>query len=776
MQRNDPFIAPACALGRSAGHETRAAETKQPWLFAPLGPTGVPLGGLGTGTITRASDGRFSRWTIKAGCVMQADMPANGFMLRVARAGQDPVAHALQPRPETQEMVAFAFQPENPAWEGLFPLAWHRHAPLAGVRAEALSFSPMIAGDVVTSALPVALFRWRLTNEGSEAAEVSLGFSFANLNGWFATPCETRPARVAAGCFNAPLDGARLCGVALDRVQTQNPPSEGSGQWAIGFDRADGLHISRSLAFDAQGDGSEIWQHFLSAGDAPDLGPSWRSEAGFREMAPAHPAGFVSARLTLLPGEARDVSAVLVWDLPVISFGQGRCWLRAYTDDFGTTGQAASAIGDHALSHADDWLRQIEAWQGAQIGQLGDAPHRAGLAINESYFLTEGLSVLTSAKGSPDGRGHFGLIECHDYALYNTLDLWVYAAEGVARWYPELAASVARDFADQTLADDRSLRRHGWDGTLMPLNLAGSCPHDLGGPGEDPFVVANSYTYRDATLWKDLNCDLVLCLYREGRAMGADWRRSRFAAVAAAIDHLQRYDQDGDGMIENDGSPDQTFDNLPMRGPSSYCGGLWIAALLAGAALADEVGETRRAAAWRAQASRATEVFVARLWNGNWFRVDAEGAFSEALFIEQLLGPFLARRLGLGEIIPKSMARRALSHLYEISFLEAGQGEGAVSLARVPENARALLPHKADTSFQTAEIQPGFNFSLAAQFESWGLEAEADHLRRAMHAQLHLTRNLAFQTPAAYDAGRSTCRAILNMRPLSAWWMAEFSA
>ena len=87
-----------------------------------------------------------------------------------------------------------------------------------------------------------------------------------------------------------------------------------------------------------------------------------------------------------------------------------------------------------------------------------------------------------------------------------------------------------------------------------------------------------------------------------------------------------------------------------------------------------------------------------------------------------------------------------------------------------------MLPHKADTSFQTAEIQPGFNFSLAAQFESWGLEAEADHLRRAMHAQLHLTRNLAFQTPAAYDAGRSTCRAILNMRPLSAWWMAEFSA
>ncbi len=770
--RNDPFTAPPAALSRPAGHRHTLSTIKQPWLFKPLGPTGVPLGGLGTGTITRASDGRFSRWTLKAGGVQAFDMPANGFLLRVARAGAAPVARALQPQPDSAEMSAFDFEGEAPDWDGLFPLAWHRHASLDDIRAEAVSFSPVIAGDVDTASLPVGVFRWRLTNGAATPADVSLAFSFANLNGWFDEATEGRPKRVAAGCFNAPLDGADAYGVTLDRVRAG--AGEGTGQWAISMEAGAGAEMSRTLAFDAQGNGAALWDGFLSTGQAPDLGPSWRTESGFRETAPAHPAGMVCAKLRLDPGEVREVTATLVWDLPVIRFGQGRRWHRAYTDAWGRDGQNAAALAAHGLREASDWLRQIEMWQAAQMETLGDAPHRAGLAINEGYFLTEGLSILTSAKDSPDGKRHFGLIECHDYALYNTLDLWIYAAEGVARWFPELAASVADDFAAQTLADDQTPRMHRWEGTLMPLNPAGSCPHDLGGPGEDPFVVPNSYTYRDATLWKDLNCDLVLCLYREGRAMGADWRRARFPAVVAAIDHLQRYDADGDGLIENDGTPDQTFDNLPMKGPSSYCGGLWIAALLAGARLADEAGDTVRARAWADQAGRAREAFVARLWTGDWFRVDTEGAFSQALFIEQLLGPFLARRLGLGEIVPEEMARRALRHLYEISFLEAGQGEGAVSLARVPEAARAHLPHQDDTSFQTAEIQPGFNFSLAAQFEAWGMEAEGDHLRRVLHHELHVKRNLVFQTPAAYDAGRGSCRAVLNMRPLSVWWMAGF--
>ena len=106
--------------------------------------------------------------------------------------------------------------------------------------------------------------------------------------------------------------------------------------------------------------------------------------------------------------------------------------------------------------------------------------------------------------------------------------------------------------------------------------------------------------------------------------------------------------------------------------------------------------------------------------------------------------------------------------------MEAGGGEGAVSITGLSESALASLPHQDDTSFQTSEIQPGFNFSLAAQFDHWGMEAEAASLRAAMYHHLHERRNLSFQTPAAFDRGATTCRAILNMRPMAAEWARRY--
>ena len=773
--RNDTFALPAAALHRPAGHVLPRAAAKMARLFQPLHRTGVPLGGIGTGGITRASDGSFARWTLKGGGVAQFAMPANGFLLRVVPGEGPAQALALQPAPGTDELAAFAYETRAPDWRGLYPMALHRHAALAGVTAECLSFSPVIPGDLATATLPVALFRWRLTNRGERPAEVSLALTFANLNGWFADFHEERPPRVAAGCFNAPLDLPGVTGVLFDRRRAGAEPPEGTGQWAIAL-RAEDAALSRTLCFDGAGDGAALWEAFLRTGDAPDLGPGWVSESGFRETPPPHPAGAACARLRLEPGEAREVLAALVWDLPRITFGQGRSWFRAHTDQWGRTGRNAAALAAHALDHAASWERRIADWHAAEIARLGDAPHRAGLAINESYFLTDGLTVATSAHGAPDGRARFGLIECHDYALYNTMDLWIYAAEGVGRLFPELAARVAEDYAGFLEPGDPGLRRHRWEDRLFPLDAPGACPHDVGGPGEDPFVTPNSYTYRDATIWKDLNCDLVLCIWREGQAMGADWRRRLFPAVRAAIEHLQRFDRDGDGLIENDGIPDQTFDNIPMTGPSAYCGGLWIAALRAGARMAREAGAPDQAEAWAAQSDRAAQAFADRLFNGEWFRVDTGGPFAEACFIEQLFGPFLARRLGLGEIVDAAQARSALRAILARNFEREGGGEGAVTLAGLTDGARATLPHKEDASFQTAEIQPGFNYSFAAQLISWGLEDEADRLLAALRRALHDTRNLAFQTPAAFDRGRPTCRAVLNMRPLAAWWMAPQGA
>ncbi len=769
--RNDPYAASASALSRSPGHITPASQGKWDVLSQPLGATGVPLGGLGTGGITRSSDGRFSRWTLKAGNVRNFDLPANGFILRTKPENGVARTIALQPEPASDVLSKFAFEPQTPEWEGLFPLSWHRHAPVQGITAETLSFSPVFPGDLSTASRPTAVFRWRLTNTNTVPAEASILFHFANMNGWFNDFAEGPAARVPAGCFNRPAALNNGVAVILDRKRTASSPPEGTGEWALSATGPQQTVFSRTTCFDGTGDGGALWSAFDTTGDAPDLGAGWVTEAGFREVSPGLPTAAVCGRTQLAPGESADITFVLVWDLPVITFGMGRKWYRAYTDDWGRTGRCALALSQDAHKNASIWETQISAWHRQVERQLGEAPHRAGMALNELYFLTDGLSVYTSAEGSPDGRQHFGLIECHDYALYNTLDLWIYAQEAVARFSPELSASVACDFADFLLSEDLAPRKHRWTASIFPLNNAGACPHDLGGPGEDPFVVPNSYTYRDSTLWKDLNCDLVLCIWRDGRHMGKAWKQNLFPAVRAAIEHLQQFDRDGDGLIENEGIPDQTFDNIPMTGPSSYCGGLWIAALRAASRMAEEARETALATQWKAQADRAAIAFSELLYNGQWFRVDSAGPLSDACFIEQLFGPFIARYYGLGDIVDPAKARSALRSVYRHNFIGEGKGQGAVSLACVPDGADAALPHKDDTSFQTAEIQPGFNFSLAAQLEEWQLWEEADCLRRALYEQLYIKRNLVFQTPAAIDVDKPTCRAIINMRPLSVWWM-----
>ncbi len=774
--RNDPFSAPPSALHRSNNHELAASSPKIPCLFKPLVGTGVPLGGIGTGGITRSSDGRFSRWTLKGGGVKVFNMPANGFILRVNRDGHAPVARSLQPAPDNEELGSFIFESNSPEWNGLFPLAWHKHENLEEIEAECLSFSPVIAGDIRSSTLPLAVFRWRLRNRGQTPAEVSLGFHFANLNGWFGDFQEGRPHRVEAGCFNLPMGTELGEGVILARRKVGEIPPEGTGEWAIAVRSEQDIELSKTICFDGIGDGLEFWKPFRQSGDLPDLGEGWLSESGFRETPPGHPTAAVGARASIDPGNESIITMTLVWDLPVITFGQGRRWYRSYSNDWGRNGNNSKQLTELAFRSAEEWESQISSWHDSIATKLGSEPHRAGVAINESYFLVDGFTVFASPEDSPNNSKHFGIIECHDYALYNTLDLWIYAAEAVARFFPELAAMVASDYAEHLLSIDKSFRRHRWDNRLFPVNPTDSCPHDLGGPGEDPFFTANSYTYRDGTIWKDLNCDLILCLYREGKAMGKEWRNNRFPAVRAAIEHLQIYDRDGDGVIENEGIPDQTFDNIPMLGASSYCGGLWIAALFAASEMAQEAGEKALSTRWKKLARKASQAYNDKLFNGSWFRVDTDGNFSEACFIEQLFGPFLARRLGLGDIVPEANARKALRSIFERNFLAAGGGEGAVSLAEIPPEAIAMLPHQDDTSFQTREIQPGFNFSLAAQLEEWELNDEAEQLRKALYQELYVRRNLVFQTPAAFDKGQLTCRAILNMRPLAAWWMDRFES
>jgi len=686
----------ALAFRRPLVDQREPDQLKVPGQLAAPEDQGLPLGGIGTGGITLAASGSFTRWTLKAGAVKTFREPACGFALWQKPAGGEAMARALQPPPDNAaksqlsawtwvgagQKGAWSFLGDQAdgAYDALFPIA--RHAFESGqsetVRLKIESWSPVIPGRLDWAGLPVAIFQCTLQNTADIRADAAVMFHFANMVGWFNTFERTRPRRRNAGNQNMRFETSEAEGVLMGSMAAygENPP-EGFGTMAMVVEAMPGLDIAICSTFDGLSDGAALWTDFAANGHVPENLPDWRAAPGFAEAESGLPTAAIAVKTLLAPGESRNVTFALAWDFPTMTFGAGRSWKRAYTAEWGGKGDQAARIACHAVANHRQWRGEINAWHTRHASENGNDPHRAGMMLNELYFLIDGNTVWTARDIKVPS--HFGLIECPDYDVYNPLNAWTYACEAIFRHWPELEGMVMDDFAGFAIAGDAVQRRHMQSTSTFPLLLKGALPRDLGGPLEDPFITPNAYTWRDSTLFKDLNSLFVITVARDARRAGPKWLQRHFMAIEAAIERLATFDRDGDGLIENDGIADQGFDNIVMKGPSAYCGGLWLAALLAGVQAARTVGNTGRAREWLAFVAKGRESFDQKLWTGTHFRTDSEGPYRDCLFIEQLYGPFLARRYGLGEIVPAQKAQTALRH-----FLRRISGSPAAAAARSP--------------------------------------------------------------------------------------------
>lgn len=175
------------------------------------------------------------------------------------------------------------------------------------------------------------------------------------------------------------------------------------------------------------------------------------------------------------------------------------------------------------------------------------------------------------------------------------------------------------------------------DGTWASRKVLGAVPHDIG--LNDPWFEVNAYNFFNSDRWKDLNSKFVLQVYRDFVATGdKNFGKAVWPSVYIAIAYMDQFDKDGDGMIENEGFPDQTYDAWTVSGVSTYCGGLWVAALQAASAMAREVGDAEAADYLWAKFQKAKSVYD-KLWNGSYFNYDNSGRRSNSsIHADQLAG------------------------------------------------------------------------------------------------------------------------------------------
>lgn len=151
--------------------------------------------------------------------------------------------------------------------------------------------------------------------------------------------------------------------------------------------------------------------------------------------------------------------------------------------------------------------------------------------------------------------------------MYSTYDVHFYASFALSVLWPKLQAVLQRDFCDTIAREDRHKQWHLFRGDITFRKKKNSVPHDLGDPCEEPFLKINSYPIHDVSEWRDLDLKFVLQCYRDYFLSG-DLSQLKYVwkNICVLMNGALRWDVDGDGMIENAGEPDQTYDTWTMSG------------------------------------------------------------------------------------------------------------------------------------------------------------------------------------------------------------------
>jgi non-lysosomal glucosylceramidase len=747
---------------------------------SPLDPgpvMGVPLGGIGGGSVGRGWRGDFVRWGLQAGIVEYRPVRADQFSLYVRRPGQRGRSLVLNPdRPEGGALHGWGWNLSGKAstYHALFPRAWTVYRePDPQLKLTCRQVSPVIPHEYRASSTPAGVFAWTVENSGAEPVTVGVMFTFQNGTGGD----DDRIGGHLNRLFRAPAEGGEVIGVALHHTHRQPRwPEEGQEPdedsfyedpltFAIAAQAAPGVEVTYRTRFVSSSSGMDVWGDFREDGALENVEDERPSGPGLAVGAA------LCATVEVPPGETREFAFALAWDMPLARFGSGAGYYRRCTRFFGRDGDQAPAIACRALADYPSWEQQIEAWQ-KPILDDPDLPdwYKAAL-FNELYYLVEGGTIWTDGKEGeeppPEGEvGHFACLESHEDRLYNSYDAHFYASYALAMLWPELERSLQRDFARALFESDEETRKLIGSGKSAARKLPGAIPHDLGTPVEAPWEKVNAYNFLDASLRKDLNSMFVLQVYRD--VLAADdqgFLAEMQEVVGAAMDYLLDFDLDEDGLIENEGLPDHTFDMWLVDGPSAYSGGLWLAALSASAAMADLVGASEEAARYRELLDRGRQSYEELLWTGEYYAYDSSSnRQSNTILAAQAAGMWYAGACGLPSIVPDEHLGSALAKIFEFNVKQFEEGQmGAVNGMR-PDG-------RVDTSsIQSQEVWPGITYALAAAMLQAGLREEAFAAAEGVCRMTYDELGYWFQTPEAWTIDGDH-RMLASMRPLAIWAM-----
>ena len=498
--------------------------------------SGVPLGGIGAGKLEIMPNGSLDHFTFLNNIHNPMSSPdvkhtkgILGFHFGLlVKDKKKKVAKLLQ-------TASIADYPtvESIKFDGSFPSAHleYRDKDLP-VEVSLEAISPFIRGDEKNSGLPLAFFKFKITNPLSRSLTVSLLSVSRNIIG-----------EGCVGRFNQVIDSPKALHLYSYNKKTQgNDPA--AGEIALSVIK------NNKFEFSYLGEWNMQSKHFIFDRTNISLDPAWSAfmEDGAlpninTEKVVASEScqlgGAMAARTQIKPKSSVTLTLCLSWYFP--GWGEGRMyetWFRNVAE----VAQYAVEKNDTLISRTKEWVKEfnslkIDNW-------LKDA------LLNNLYPMVSS-SLWTK-------RGRFGIFEAPEGCpLLGTLDVRFYGSLALALFFPQLELKEMLQFAE-------AQRPQGY------------IPHDLGFKRSD--LPSNS---TNGLYWKDLNSKFILLVYRDYLFTGDEaFLKKMYPFVKKAFYWLANTDKNKDYLPDNEG-PDQTFDLWNFYGVNAYTSGIFLASLLA---------------------------------------------------------------------------------------------------------------------------------------------------------------------------------------------------
>jgi len=743
----------------------------------------MPLGGIGTGTISLSGRGGLVDWEIQ-------NRPAKGFVPKtsdwtpvvnpsfVLRTETDDgcksarlLEGALYPDEYEGDMGCGAPNHNLPrfakaVFKAAYPLAQvdftDPKVPLA-VRLEAMN--PLVPHDSHASGIPAVLLRWRLKNPSDRPVKASVVATLVNFAG--SNPHDV-PNDDRVDRHESVWRSGGLSGVVLAGKSRQHAAHPSNGAFALLAPETAG---AVTTATDIRDPGwgvamDRAWARLVDRGDVGDT-PKDDSTAKWR----THLAQ-VCVAVELRGGEEREVPFILAWRFPNRMTWS---WDFANPKPEDVVGNWYATQYPTAADAAAYLWRTLPSLESATIDFVkGILAKGAPDVVKEAALFNLSTLRTETCFRTPDGHffGWEGCMDAYGSCFGNCSHVWGYEHCLVDLW-PDLARSML----DNTFGVQLKPNGHMRFRVLLPL---AANTNGLGVACADGQMqsIVKAYEY-----WKKTG---------DGKWLAHTWPAIRRALSFAWIEG--GWDADRDGVME--GCQHNTMD-VEYYGPNPQMEFLYLAALKASVAMAEACGEPAFAADCRALAEKGSAWTERNLFNGSYYEhhirspkgVVADGLrdphmgakdlsnpdfqLGAGCLIDQLVGDFAARTVGLGFVADETHAKKALATILEKcrkppdddtfnpmrSYALAG--ETSLRMAWYPSGRlpRSPFPYYRET-------MTGFEYVVAALLARTGDRERAARVVRDIRSRYDGVKRNPFDEA---ECGHHYARALDAWSVLQAW-------